>query len=208
MIRSSQKVAAMIFAIAAPIVLSTPFARALPINLVQNGGFETGTISDWTQVGYFHSYDFVTDWGHTGTYSLDLGNFASDGLGGVAQTISTVAGQQYNLSFFWMSAQSNAPGLAAFVVKWDNTTVMSMSGESAAPWTEYSFDVTGKGSDILTIEAFTNYGSQEIDDISVTANSSSTSVPEPSSLMLVCMGLFGVGFFSIHRRIESGRNVA
>ena len=66
--------------------------------LVQNGGFETGSFSSWTETGNFVdcSVSSSSPAVHSGTYGALLGPAGS--LGYLSQSLPTVAGQLYLLS--------------------------------------------------------------------------------------------------------------
>ena len=85
---------------------------AMSIGIIQNGGFETGDFSDWTLVGtpntVFYVYNEVVtinsladgsgpNFIHSGTYGAFLGDTI---LATLSQTIQTIPGQTYLLSFW------------------------------------------------------------------------------------------------------------
>jgi hypothetical protein len=86
---------------------------SLPINLVQNGSFESMSLTPWTasHVGLFLGFGGAADGG----------NFA--GLGGfLYQDLSTTPGQAYDLQFA-MAGNVNWPGLITMDTYWGNSLV-------------------------------------------------------------------------------------
>ena len=94
------------------IAQSESFTLQIGQSLVQNGGFETGDFTGWTLVGNTivynwrgnsTVYDAVEDAAsgydvvHSGTYGAFLGD---DQLATLSQSLTTVAGQNYLLSFW------------------------------------------------------------------------------------------------------------
>ena len=106
---------------------------------VVNGGFETGTTDSWTQLS--NGVDVVdTSFfaSHSGTYSVDLNSFAP---GGVSQTLATVAGQRYTLSF-WMAGNPD-PVAQGFV------TSLARPGGNTTGLSLLSAELPGKRLEIL-----------------------------------------------------------
>ncbi len=198
----------------AVLVLSLASSAPADDNLVQNGGFEAPDISlgnyyqtvdagqsgltDWTVTGV--SIDIVSsvaandpagtsgEWSHSGTQGIDLAG--TPGPGGVLQSLSTVAGQDYTLSFW---ASTNGPSQSDLYIQWDGTDLAGTPPASGlttpaqglpSTWTEFTYNVVGTGSD--TVALFTNNSSNAgplVDDVSVVA------APEPSALWTLGMGL-------------------
>ena len=153
-------------------------------NLVSNGSFETPVISNgspgvqtvfangtaitgWT-VGASNSVDIVRQsssgpgaWAYAGNQAVDMSG--NSGPSDLFQAITTVASQQYLLSFWTTSndfgngnPNSYTTGQAdALSVKWGNS-LLDIAGDTTfnAPqqgtWAQYQFTVTGTGSDVLT----------------------------------------------------------
>jgi MYXO-CTERM domain-containing protein len=156
-------------------------------NLVTNGDFETGDLTGWATGGnWIDSTDGVgkatgiIPAANGGSYFLTLSNTAdvtaaNDGAAQVVQTLNTVAGQSYTLSAIWATAggyndpTSNANNIQFLNVLWDGATVLSESAASPTGWTSFTAQVTGTGSDALTIEGVSSNGYNGIDNVSVTA---------------------------------------
>jgi hypothetical protein len=193
---ASMAVAAILFAV--------PAAAG---ELIQNGGFETGDITGWTEVGNYiptgfnhaTSSNFVGMTPYAGNYFFEFGNYTDEGSAGISQTMGTVSGQTYDLSFEWSTGGADAPGDQSYLVLWDGNVVDSISTNTGStPWTLASLDVTGTGHDTLTIEGYRNYGYNGIDNVSVTG---AVPAPEPGTLALFGIALLGLGGLRLRRKL-------
>jgi subtilase family serine protease len=118
-----------------------------PPSIVQNGGFETGTFSGWTLMGNgvvgnnvynavepSSSYPSVV---HSGSYGAFLGDVK---LATLSQTLVTVAGQSYQVSF-WFDNPSSGSG-QQFLVNWNGGEVYYTTNPPASGWTQLTGTLT------------------------------------------------------------------
>lgn len=188
------------FGIFGLIVLIGSSAQAA--NLVVNGGFETGDFTGWTEGGNLGA-TYVGNSPNApfdGSFAAQLGAVGSDNT--LSQVLATTAGATYTLSFWHIySPGAGPPG--DFSVLWDGTTVysqISTNPPSPQTWTEYSFNVTGTGSDTLEIDSRNDPSYQGLDDVSVVAGSLSA-VPLPASLPLFGSAMLAFAGLAFRRKI-------
>jgi len=110
-------------------------------NIVENPGFESGTLGAWS----FVDFALTSAVAHTGTYSAYTGCYGSSCVSTlnsgayIQQSLSTTAGQTYDLSFF-LSENGGPP--SAFSVFWNGAQiadVINPANNSLPGWVEYSY---------------------------------------------------------------------
>lgn len=128
---------------------------SLTVNpLVQNGGFETGDFTGWTSSGanntsaVAYTNSNFPQGVHSGAWGAGLINSGLP-LGYLSQTISTIPGQQYVLSF-WLDSSANptSPHKTTpnqFLVSWNGTTLFNQTNIGVIGWTNMQFVVAAAG---------------------------------------------------------------
>jgi hypothetical protein len=136
-------------------------------------------------------------------YSLDLnGNTNGNPQDAISQTITTVAGKTYNLSFYYSNNSYASPQPAEATVSINGSSFNIFHG-GATPTDMNWFFSTGNFTAISnsTTLTFTETdtspccnGGIALDNVSVTA------VPEPATWGMMILGFMGVGFMAYRRK--------
>lgn len=205
-------------------LFAAPFlATAGPVNLVTNGSFEDVSAAAGVQsqaAGSWSTYASLPGWngnpagievrnGVAGTagdgssfVELDAGSNS-----GMWQSLVTVPGQSYLLSFLYSPRPgvSDAANTNDIAISWNGTLLDQIGGAGGAAhnWLEYSFLVTGTGTDVLRFNAAGRSDSLggSLDRVSVVGTGgNATVVPEPASLALVMTALVGGGLLRRQRK--------
>jgi uncharacterized repeat protein (TIGR03803 family) len=108
--------------------------------LIQNGGFETGSFSSWTETGNLTDCSVSSSpiSVYAGKYGALLGSPGS--LGYLSQSLPTVAGQDYLISLWLDSPDGLGPN--EFMVDWNGMPVFDEVNIGAIGWTNLQFIVT------------------------------------------------------------------
>jgi hypothetical protein len=197
-----------LFAIA---LLGASSAMANPI--VTNGSFEdlgfilnngggtwgqSSTLLGWTRVsGNMFEVQLAKDaqTSTTGSYPTFNNRYDGDrylelnanGLGTVAQTLATTAGQSYSLTFGYSGRQGSS-GDSTMAVYWGGTLINTITAAPTSNWKTFSNTLLASGNNTelkfvsLGPTGSTTYGSY-LDGVSVTA------VPEPETYAMLLAGL-------------------
>jgi hypothetical protein len=153
---------------------------------VGNGGFETGSLTNWTFVGdptltFALAGDDADVAGqealpgqpdalfvHSGIYGGYLGNWPNNGT--LAQTVPTSAGQQLMISFSLTSIPDGQGGTTpnGFAAKWNGSALFTGTNLPAFGWTNMQYIVSASGgSGTLEFDFNNTPGSFGLDDITV-----------------------------------------
>jgi hypothetical protein len=211
-------------------------------NIVQNPGFEADAAllgpsgpCNGTIPSAGAGCAAVTDWSVTGDAGEDTANPHSGsvdaflGTGTLSQTLTTLVGATYSISFYLAADPNTLNSAANFFlgIGGNNATVDTtfgaddlgtldavndyfLSGTSADEYLQWIFADTAAGaSTALTFTGFNPDGTWYIDDVDVecTANCGVTPVPEPPAMMLLLTALAtALGISSFRKRGADGRN--
>lgn len=191
------KTSGRIAAIAFIALAFVPCASVLGVNIVTNGGFETGNFTGWTQSGNTGFTGVNTAAAHSGTYGAYFSPIGS--LGFISQNLVTVPGATYTLSFFLNDTLPSAP--ANFTAAFGGVTVLSLTGATSG-FQMYSFNLVATGA--LTPLQFGfrhDRPSWYFDDVSVQFVSG-PSVPETGSTLAI-LGTALAGIEVVRRKLAS-----
>ena len=139
-------------------------------NLVKNGGFEAGTFTNWTLTGEL-GYDYVeayAPWIHSGEYGAALGA-GGNRFGYLSQTIPTVSGATYLVSFWAENPNADAPN--RFLAWWNGAPLFAQTNFDSLDWTNLQFLVSASDTNSVlefgfSFASYFNYFG--LDDVSVT----------------------------------------
>jgi hypothetical protein len=173
------------------LMISFNAAPSSALNLVNNGGFETGDFTGWTTSG---SYITVGTGGFGSTYAAYLGT--TGGLGYLSQAgIPTIIGQNYQLSY----DLSNSGGIVnQFEASVNGNILFAELNNGWQPYGAYTYDFIANSAFTELVFAERNDpGGFSLDNVSVEL----APIPEPSTLLLLGVGLLGASF--LRKRIRS-----
>jgi Pro-kumamolisin, activation domain/Viral BACON domain len=148
-------------------------------NLIRNGGFETGDLSDWSLAGTSANTRVVSNAGsqpwpelvHSGVYGVRLSQVVS--LAYLSQSLPTSAGQNYLLSL-WLTNPYSGDTPNEFQVKWSSGGVTNILFDEVNMaqfgWTNMEFAVAAGGAtSALSFGSRNDPQAFGLDDISVMA---------------------------------------
>jgi hypothetical protein len=214
-------------ALAAAGVLATAGAQAAPVSLLVNGSFESLPIAlgngQWTVLPSLAGWTVdpssgielrrnVVGSAQDGLVFAELdtngGSFGNSGFDNstnswISQSVATLAGAHYTLSWFYAPRPGEAADTNAIDVLWNGVKLAKSNGsgmgQNGGVWQQYSFDVVGTGGlDTLTFAAAGKADSvggslDNVSLIAVAAAPAANVVPEPATAGLVLAALAGLG---------------
>ncbi len=193
---------------AAALISAAAFApnASAAVNIVTNGGFEAGSINPGSFTTLFGGSTSITGW-TVGPDSIDyIGSYwqASEGArsvdlsgnspGSIAQTLTTVAGKYYKVTFDLAGNPDAGPVLKA------------MAASSAGPVQNFSFNTTGASHGAMnwTPSSFVFKATSSSTTLSFASltgdafgpaidNVAASAVPEPATWAMMIIGFGAVG---------------
>jgi hypothetical protein len=197
---------------AALLVLATisPALPAAAVELVSNGGFETGDFAGWTQFGGLNQTNVNVNDAVIGSFGA---RFSPNSPGGIHQDIATVAGTSYLVSFDLRRFANLLAPNNFFTAEFDGVVLTSITNAGALPLTSYSFTPVAGGA--VSQLRFTFRDNRNgpvnrwsIDNISVSEITPAGGVPEPASWAMLLAGFVLVGAVARRRRLTLGNITA
>jgi hypothetical protein len=175
------------------IALNASAVPATPItNIVNNGGFETGDFTGWTQGGNTGDTGVNSSSAHSGNFGAFLGPVGTPGT--LTQNLTTIASSNYELSFFLEGGGDGGKGPLGggssifFQVFWNGVKIFDSTGPG--PYTQFEFfNLTATGPTTELKFVFQNDPSFfHLDDI--VAGITATTVPEAFSTLWLALPVF------------------
>lgn len=168
-------------------------------------GGNSSSITGWNVTG--NSVDYIGNYwsAQEGARSIDLNGGAQ---GGIQQTFDTLAGIQYNVTFWLAGNPDGAPITKNVLVNATGAADGLFSFDSAGTskvnmgWSKYTYNFFATGATTTLSFASQNGGAYgaALDNVSVAA------VPEPATWALMLIGFAAVGF-GMRRRSSATINV-
>jgi hypothetical protein len=175
------------------------------LNLVLNGGFETGDFTDWALTGN-PGFISIRSPAHSGSFAASFGAIGSPTFLAPSQNLTTTAGHQYSISF-WLENDGGPANL--FSASFGGDTLLSLSDQSPFSYTQFTFTDTATSSSTPLQFAFQQNPSFWLfDDVSVTditANiTAAAAAPEPSTIAYTATGVLTLALLAWRKRHRPG----
>jgi hypothetical protein len=173
------------------------------LNLVLDGGFDTGDFTDWTLTGN-PGFISITSSSHSGSFAASFGAIGTPTFLTQSQNLTTIAGHQYSISF-WLQNGGGPTNL--FSASFGGDTLVSLSDQSPFSYTQFTFTDTATSSSTALQFAFQqNPSFWHFDDVSVTDITASitAAAPEPSSFAYAATGILMFAGYAWRKRHRAG----
>ena len=178
---------------AALLVAGTPVQA---VELVTNGGFETGNLTGFTDTSDPTTAFVSATAAHTGKYGYFNAMAGVDGI--LAQTVATRRNFTYVYSFYLVSDGTMPNDVT---VKLGDTVLLALTNAAGFGYTQFTGDVVADRDNAALTFAFRNdNGSFGLDDVSLTSTSVPP-LPEPAAWALLATG-FGLTGIATRRRLH------
>lgn len=188
-------------------LIALAIAPAQAAQYLNNGGFETGDFSGWTQGGNLDFTNVVSGLSpngeypgpQSGTYYTYAGPGDTDGT--LSQTFLDVAGETLTVSGWVISNNLGYVGPSHVNLLFNGIQFLT-TGDPAPdqPWTQYSFSATATGNDTFTVSFRDDLAYVGLDNFSI--SNPVSAVPEVSTWLMLILGFAGIGF-ALRRRKET-----
>ena len=166
--------------------------------IVNNGGFDSGSFSGWTQSGDTAATSVVPNGEYTPQAGSDYAQLSPHDTGGLSQNIVLTSGQEYAFTF-WYQTDGFQP--FALTASFDGTQLFSVSSGSTGGWVEETFyETAASGPNSISFSFSDGHSNDQgegyigLDSVSVSA------VPEPSTWAMIILGFCGVGFMAYRQK--------
>ena len=213
-------------ALAAASLLASAAPQAAPVSLVANGSFETLPIAlgdgQWTVLPSLAGWTVDASSGvevrrnavgsardgvvfveldtHAGSFGAR--SFDDSTNSWISQSLATVAGTHYTLSWYYAPRPGEAADTNAIDVLWNGVKLATSNGSglgaNGGVWKQFSFDVVGTGQDTLRFAAGgkADAAGGSLDNVSLIADAglqgAAAAVPEPATVALAAAALAGL----------------
>jgi hypothetical protein len=202
-------------------------ASATAQNIVQNPAFSTGNFADWnthtcssgcSDQGWEVATPLPT--GQSGTIppgasaaaiNLCVGVPCNDPVNGdwISQTLTTVPGQTYTLSFYYDGGEDSSTGTTELETLWNGVAVTggTIINAPSNTWRQYSFTVVATGtSTVLEFTGRQDPATLYLTDISVTSGTGTPTTPAPTTSLLIVTGLVGLALYQFRGKLLPRRS--
>lgn len=179
-------------------VISRAFSLQIdPPQLVQNGGFENGDFTGWTQSGNIDGFESVitnSAFVHSGNYGAQIG--PGGALYYLSQNLPTTPGQLYLVTFWVVNYNGNGPN--EFLADWGATTLFDQIDMGTDGWLDMQYLVTATTNSTTLKFGFRNdpyyFGFDEVSVNAVRAPSFQSITRSGGSINLTWTGMSGLSY--------------